>query len=604
MYFISFLGKSVGSLFDIKSDLLFRGYALKNTIKKYNILFNISAFHLWPRLFFLISFISFFCFLWVHKDWALFSEESFYHYYYGRYLKDGHANYWLWPFCGQSTAALPSSWIMLPIRYFDAFIYGDSTQTALIRHIGIFSIVYWVLIVSLALHKVWMKRTSIFFVIAVVITITGLGTIRYLMVLNRPELAIMISATSLSLFPFIFDSEHLNKYAESLLGFFILFLTEYMFGAHQKALFFTPIAYLAILYTIKDTKIKLACIIILSIIIFSFYKWWVLRYSCPSDEKAFFEYTLIQGINPRLLLTDHKRFIDLAWKSFNDIPSLINNIGLAETPWVLWTPALKGGGTLIGILNYFSKLFFVFCFFITVFRIIYIFFNEYFINLITLKYRLRDILKNRKLLISATIFSCLFIFSVVNIAKHFYEDAIFMPLIFLSAMLIFPLPQSRLEKNCLVLIILFLFIVSLVCQALIIEGGMEARETYWKKFMAYDCCNIGLKSAENDIGGIRELAKSCGINNNKEYSHIGVDEYTALAMQDTFQPVNIRWLREVMKEMYPGMAQNYYQIMKLIGSHGAVFRCSELSNELGSLRKSKVEHDKDSVFCCLSSFSE
>ncbi len=214
----------------------------------------------------------------------IFSDEIGWKMLQSRLLVDGGVNIRQLPAsCGAPYASAPP-FFLYPFRWLDAIAYGDLSWPLGLRIGGIVTHLGWLLFTGWGLARALGPGVDRWRLAGAWAAAFGLGTLPFILVLNRPEQMLLWGAAALALAPFLARragaAAGLRPWAVALA---LLVVAAGLFGEHPKGLFFLPVALVAIAATIRRPAPRWSALAVMVLLAAASTRYWQQRFACDGD---------------------------------------------------------------------------------------------------------------------------------------------------------------------------------------------------------------------------------------------------------------------------------------------------------------------------------
>lgn len=555
---------------------------------------SMNAMHrqslIWGALFLSIGF---FCVFELTRFVPLFTDEISYKILYARYFLDKGVAPTLFPTCRMNLISY-FPWSFVPFKVVESLIYQDLSFPLKLRYFGMF---YFLIYLGLAYLltedrfknlKDWSSLKSIIWVLG----LSSLGILPFIMVLNRPELPVLIFLMVLMALT-AKDSSWLSrsKFSAALGTVFYFLCVLGLFSYHPKLLFFTPFM-LAVGFLVFKNRLQQILIAagVLVSALHSFVFWKELI-SCPLDSKlrASLASNTISNLNGPLRIGEVIRQLLFNLKSSVDYFGFLRFSGGSSS---FYLPYL-GKNELM------TNPFLALCF--KLWNGCFGFLILSLAGVVSFSFAVRviSIFKKRARLSESLIFFSLLIsfltLLAMTIRKTFYDSTLIVPLFFILCMEAFPkLPEVWREKIMKILLPGVL-ILGLASQCILLANYSKFRGewTLGGDIPGSLFGSSGYHSEEINHRVVK-LGQKCGIFPNSGVKHVILDELSYPSYWKTSEPYHALFLPLGRSEQELSYLNSF---LRQHQSGGYLARCRHLVEKWAEVAK------RDGDMCCIPAFS-
>lgn len=523
----------------------------------------------------------------------IFTDEVSYKILFSRYFLDNHISITELPQCrSEFTYTRPK--IFFVFWYLESLIYGDLTNLLKIRvgSILYLAICFYLLflITDLSIRDTpnWTKVKSWIWVLC----LYSLGISPFFMILNRPEMPILIFLLSITLILIISSLQEHRDLSWLIWTKFVYFICVVgMYFYHPKTLFFTPLLLLVGWVAFHKPIYKIGTIffsIYVATQAFIFTKY---RTECPLDlqlNKRLKEDVICQIDAIYHLQATFLRLI----KNLLATSSGIRDIGFSGGHTWSYFPNLGSNGliqnpvtaTLFKVWNYSFYLFMIFL----LCQIIR-----------SLIFSLRSICLKFNFEVQKTFFTVL-VFTLITLSaftnrKVFYNNTLILPVFFLCATLaIKQLPKK--SKNWTVKLLFRMIVMLFISSSILFLSSYSKFRNDFQKGGEIHGIPFGVSGFKSDVinSRVQKLALKCGIDSKTPLKHLVVDELSYPSFWKTEQPYLALFMFWVETDAKENGIENFLKSRK---SSGFIGVCRYLPPQL------QMKAQKDQEFCCLPAFN-
>jgi hypothetical protein len=427
-------------------------------------------------------------------------------------LDAGKLNY-LFPECAKGLLLDPPvSWY--PARLIDAALYADMTNPQDLRYsgIGIF--------VLIVLYCAWFVRFRIrpdigyAAAAGAVLAPLSLGVLPFLLVMNRPEQALVAVMLIGCTVPLMLGSRKLTAWQTWTVAFLFAFLSWMMMATHIKGIFLLPAFLLAAFLSLRKWIPWLAVSVAATFSAVETYGLWNLRTDCP-ESPFLMQVFHAQSLSPAELKTAGAiPFLKHAVRNAIDVIGYLRNASFQQGYQSYWLPSASTPRNPVETIINVAIPCFV--------AAVVIAFAFYVIRRV----------KSRTLpdygpLIAISLLVCLVGIAAFQSGKNFYEAALFFPIMCLAVMLgltATSLPKILLRNGR--KLIGVVCIVAFTSQLAFAARFYPELTGWWHDIEVHEQTNVT----------IRKLIGRCGIQANATTRHVLVDDTSYTVLWPTREP--------------------------------------------------------------------
>lgn len=486
--------------------------------------------------------------------------------------------------CGPSSIAAPA-WFMMPFRAMSGWLNLTFPDPLYIRLIGVGSALGWAFLLRALIGRIAANPIQRNILLALAFGLLGMGLLPIMLTMSRPDQVILLTTTAALLTATIAakDSAASSGHRRWLWPLLIVLLAIPALSWHLKGILFAPLFLICILFAgqAKDWKLRAPFALVFVGLAAQAAQYWVARFRCPGDPglaarlaseniaSALAEgknwqellWTAIQGANPNIYIS----FAEVRIRVMSDwLPQgLIDETGatIRYLPMNLAWNALM----LIGLVCLLRAL--------------------------LLRWREKRI--DFAVAAPVVIAGLVLVWGMSQRVKNDYEIMTVMPMIALFGLFsLTAIGWTERRTRQLRIAAVALVAVSLIGQIDVIRRLApplyQAAQT--PGYVAGQKTSVSGYGYSAIRSQIRQTAKQCGIGTQGRARHPLVDDVTAFAMTDSWQPFH--YLGVI--GQWRGTISDPLAYLKSRGSEGLIVGCHLLSPELQS------KAIRNGQFCCIS----
>ena len=505
------------------------------------------------------------------------SDEIAYKWFSGRYWLDQGVAINLFPHCfEQFNVKTPSFFI--PTSIFYSWLYADLNNPLKLRWFGIVNFLFWLLLVWILCKRLFADKAENVFTQSV--SLLCMGALPLMMILNRPEIPMLIGLTALLIIP-LFKNSSIFKSIATHLSYALI--TLWFFPQHPKTLIFLPVFFVSLSCLAINRYSRLGLYIFTLYGAATAYFYHSKQTACPLNENIFRAFSA-SLLSPKAFITEPFWYFKQTLKNLLGIQNYLKNILFSNLTESNWLPPA----------NYpsFTSLLDTVIFLLLSCAII----SLIFLYIKSIKHIKKGGPHTYSLLVSGCLICSVGMLAVLQTSKNFYESTLVFPLLLIAGLFAVSSVQNKNDLNLMRKLIsisttitasISVFWLLLFCfSTLKISSqstGPLANQNYslsgfnWPPFKA------------NLVG----LAKKCGLSDSPELKHLLVDDSTYTIFMKPREPYHVRYLTGY-------WAMGIDSLSTFLATHrssGAIVQCSYLPNDL--LNQAQRNGD----FCCLSKFN-
>lgn len=494
----------------------------------------------------------------------------------------------LFPQCG-ADISLPVPLTWYPSAFLDWLIYGHVTNPIFLRVIGVSTFMLWLGMLALFMRRHLKAQGNSLYLLAGLLAITSLGTLPFMLALNRSEQVLLVGLTLVCLLPFDLGQRRVESpwYWLLLVGAFFL-MVSYMFSSHPKTFFFVPLILVSAIHlSVASRRVWVGVILLGGVgwICFESLLFWNKRMYCP-DAPILDAILRSHNLSIGSMLTSPQDFFVNGMKNLISDWRYLDNIlfhSAYQSDWLPRSEKQKHDLFTLGV-NLGVVIVYLVC-------ISYIF--------LAIVKRVHVAWLERKFEVGTTIpltlLFCVISTSFLMSSRNFYESSLILPLLILLA-LILSLDSQVLKDKAVryPYLIGFLLIVSIASQLNLYRTFSNAAFTSWQKGGQVE--DQPLSVAAVGYGEVREdilhAAAQCGIQAGGVNSHLVVDDSTYLTFSKAYRPIHAGYIGG----FFGGDIgdEKYFSFLKQQKSAGLITRCDKLSPFVRGVST------ESSSYCCIS----
>jgi len=510
-----------------------------------------------------------------------------------RYFLDKTVSITVYPQCRPSfNQSKPTIFLLLSLL--ESLIYGELTNLLKLRIGSLFYLaLIFYLLYAITHHSLkdvpnWNKTKSLIWIFC----LHSLGLSPFFMILNRPELPMLLSILVVYLVQLkIFDKPYINISPKSFAVFSYLFALITFYFYHPKALLFLPVFVVACCFIFESLAQKLSATVLTFYVASQNYNSWRYQYTCPLDSK------LNMGLNE--IAISKIDYLHNLWELFFKLTK--NLIGSKH---LIVSSVFSGGGYSFipnlgtnGVINDITTAT-LFKLWNYSFYLLFVILGWQIIKALCICFHPKNLKLNKQMkncTFLALLFSLLLICSGTY-RKPVYDNTLIFPIFFLCALFSLSLlPQE--SKNKVVEFIFRFIIVLFFSSSLILLGSFSKFRENFLRGGPIDGIMFGHSGFNSGIVNqrVQNLALKCGIDSKSKLTHLIVDEISYPSFWNSTEPyfaIFIFWMDSDSRD------KGIESFLKTRNSSGYIGRCRYLPPHL----ESKALRDQE--ICCLPHFNQ
>jgi hypothetical protein len=446
----------------------------------------------------------------------IYSDELLWKLINSRLLLDSGKLIYLFPGCSKGLSlAPPISWY--PVQLTDAILYSDMTNPQVLRYGGVLGFI------AIIVYCAWFVRFNLrleigrLSTVGAVLAPMSLGVLPFLLVLNRPEQALVLVLVCGCTIPAIVRDRKLTILQTWMISALFILLCWLAVSTHIKAIFVLPALLTAAFLALRQWLPSLTILAAACFGAIETFRLWSIRTDCP-ESPFLMQVFRNQSLSASDLSDGAVHLLRLVWQNVLNMNTYWDNAGFQKNYQGQWLPSADAPQTLIDrILNAAIPVF--------------IGIGAAFVIAAFASSTARAV-KTRKVpdsgpLIGMSLLACLVSISAFQSGKNFYETALILPLFtiaVMSALTTTTLPIATLFGGRKVIVLLAIFAFS---------NQLIIAYRYYPKFSAWQ---LALEARQPKQDAVRRLIDRCGIEADTRTKHLLVDEFTYTLLWRTQEP--------------------------------------------------------------------
>jgi hypothetical protein len=522
--------------------------------------------------------------IWLAWHFPVYADEMLYRMMLGRFLRDGGVSINSIPHCGEVGFTLAVPYWMIPFRLAEEVIYGRDFGLLHVREIGV---ALHVASIASLITIFWVsidKTASKLLAIIVVLCFIGVGSLPFLLVMNRPELLIRIVVALWVLWPFVTRKQQNRRLVGQVLAAICVILIPFaaIASVHIKSMLFVPVALTSLWFLVRNSWLRMIGAALLLLMAVSAFRYWTTRLACPDVPSV--EGLVGQGLNPAQLLADPVNFLWSALINLANFPTYWTNVLFADAHTSQWLPP-----TAPSVLSSLASASVAITFSALVATTLIG-------SLAALMRGIRSKTLDKSAAIILSLTASLTIVTTGSITKYFVESPLMLPLLGLSGWLGVYQLSGAIRKGVMGVLVASLGAAWGFSQVMLINNYTPYVATTWSVhgYTPNQAFSFNFANYEQTRSEILRAAKQCDIDPDKMPRHLIVDDLTYPAMKKAFQPFTVYYV----VTSWPGSQEDLARYLKRVRSAGLIASCSFLAPSLAPYAK-QTDH-----YCCVGDFGQ
>jgi hypothetical protein len=470
-------------------------------------------------------------------------------------------------------------WFMVPFRAVDSIPYIAMNSPLYLRTVGAVYLIFLVIVLMSFCVRYLSSTIRPLVIVLLISSFLSLGTLPFLLMMNRPEQGLLLLVGTLFFLPLITSEERDLKSSVFASGL-IAFLSLCLFTTHPKGVFFMPIALASAWYLVKPWPIR--AVVLATILVFgalsAFH--WQARLACPNLPAI--QAILDQHSLSIAILSDPRKaariFYMSALKGFG-VFAYVKSILFQHNYMSDWLPSSDSIGAIGWLVD---------CGIFVVFGALGATFLLLFAKLLRNAWSSRSV--GRQLAMICMLLISLSALAVIQVVKNAYEATLVVPLWGLLLLIASRGQQGIWFERQLKFTVITLVSLSTVSQLNL--WRVFGPNASWRAggYIPGQVESVSTFNYSHLRQKINSTAMLCGIGREHALRRLVLDELTYFSFSDSYQPVVGSNLTGTWGGSFD--LPNY---LKKVQSSGAVAACKWFPSGIEDLLR------KNDEFCCLPS---
>ena len=497
---------------------------------------------------------------------------------------DGGVDRMINDICGPGSIIAPV-WFMMPFRMISGWLNSAFPDPLYVRLIGVSCAIGWAFLLRALIGQIAPDPLRRNILMALTFGLLGMGLLPIMLTMSRPDQIVLLSGTAALLVAAIAGREgpHSPHYRRWLWPLLIVLIALPALSWHLKGILFAPLFLICILFAgpAASWKGRIPFALLFAVLAAQAAHYWVARFRCPGDPALA---ARLASENIASALTQGSNWSDLLWIAVRGANPNIY-ISFAELRLRMmsdWLPRDLIGETAATIRYLPMNL---------AWNALML------VGLICLLRALHRRWRERRidLAIAApvVIAGLVLVWGMSQRVKNDYEIMTVMPLIALFGLFsLAAVDWSAKRLRQLRIAALALVVISLAGQIDVARRLapplFHAAQT--PGYVAGQLTSVSAYGYSQIREPIRQTARQCDIGTHGRARHPLVDDVTAFAMTDSWQP----WHYQGVTGQWRGTIRDPLAYLRSRGSEGLIMGCHLLSPEL------RAKAIRNGEFCCIS----